>query len=65
MMTTKLCLQGEVVRKREAEMMKVKKDFDLLTVQHESSEASLRKRHQEAVNDLSDQVDYLTRSKNK
>jgi hypothetical protein len=42
----------EISRRREAELAKVKKDFELLTVQFESLEASLRKRHQEAMRDL-------------
>ena len=58
-------LQGEITRKRDAELNKVRKDFELLAVQHESAEASLRKRHQEAVGELSDQVDGLQRSKSK
>ena len=57
--------QSEITRKRDAEVTKLKKDIELVTVQHESSEASLRKRHQEAVNDLSEQVDALTRSRSK
>lgn len=58
-------LQTEVSRRRETEVMKIKKDFDLAMVQHESAEASLRKRHTDAVNELTDQVEYLTRGKSK
>lgn len=57
--------QSEISRRREGEVLKLKKDFELLVVQQESSEASLRKRHQEALNDLSDQVDFLGKSKSK
>lgn len=57
--------QGEATRRREQELTKLKKDFELLTVQHESSEASLRKRHQEALNELSDQVEHLNKHKAK
>ena len=45
--------------------MKLKKDMDLAMVQHESSEVSMRKRHQEVLADLNDQVDVLTRNKQK
>ena len=59
------CLQSEIARRREAEVAKLKKDFELLSVQHESSEASLRKRHQDAVNEMSEQIDFLNRNKAK
>ena len=58
-------LQMEINRKKDAEISKVRKDLELLTVQYESQEASLRKKHIEAVNDLSDQVDYLSKNKNR
>lgn len=57
--------QGEATRRREQELVKLKKDFELLSVQHESSEASLRKRHQEAVIELNDQVEQLNKYKAK
>ena len=57
--------QSEITRKRDAEVSKLKKDIDIVTVQYESSEASTRKRHQEAINDLSEQVDMLQRTKSK
>lgn len=58
-------LQGEATRRREQELVKLKKDFELLSVQHESAEASLRKRHQEALNELNDQVEQLNKYKAK
>lgn len=57
--------QSEINRKREQEVSKLRKDFELLTVQHESQEASLRKRHQDVVNDLSDQLEQLGRARSK
>jgi len=56
---------SETSRRREAEAIKIKKDFDLAIVQHESAEASLRKRNQEALNELQDQIEFLTRGKTK
>lgn len=58
-------MQSEATRRREQELIKIKKDFEILSVQHESSEASLRKRHQEAINELTDQVDQLSKYKAK
>ena len=61
-----MCLnQGEATRRREQELVKLRKDIELLTVQHESSEASLRKRHQEAINELNDQLEQLSKHRNK
>ncbi|MEH0879596.1 hypothetical protein V6M80_14930, partial [Enterococcus faecium] len=57
--------QIELNKKRESEINKLRKDLELSNATFEAAEASLRKRHQEAVNDLSDQVDYLTKQKNR
>jgi len=57
--------QAEASRRREAELAKLRKDYELLVVQHESSETSLRKRHQEAINELSAQIDQLNKHKSK
>ena len=43
----------------------MKKDLELMTIQYETSEASLKKRHQEAINDLTDQLEQLNRQRNK
>jgi len=67
-MFTTLCfvyVQSEITRRREYELVKVKKDLELLTVQQESSEASLRKRHQEALHELSDQLDQANKHRAK
>ena len=55
----------ELLKKREMEISKLRKDLELANAQFEAAEASLRKRHTEAINDLSDQVDYLTKQKNR
>ena len=59
------CVQMELLKKREMEISKLRKDLELANAQFEAAEASLRKRHTEAINDLSDQVDYLTKQKNR
>lgn len=58
-------VQIELNKKREYEISKLRKDIELNTVQFEAAEASLRKRMQETINDLSDQIDYLTKQKNR
>lgn len=57
--------QADMARKKDAEIQKLRKDLELLTIQYEGQEGSMRKKHQEAVNDLSDQVDYLSKTKNR
>jgi len=43
----------------------MKKDMELIIIQQETSEASLKKRHQETVNELTDQLEQLNRQRNK
>lgn len=57
--------QSELVRRREYELQKLKKEFELLSIQHETSEAALRKRHQETVCELTEQLELLGRNKSK
>jgi len=57
--------QSEISRRREHEVQKMKKDLELLSVQHETSEASLRKRHQEAINELTDQLEQSNKHRTK
>ena len=44
-------------------MSKLRKDLELVTTQFETQEVSLRKRHQEALNDLADQLEHMTKNK--
>lgn len=44
-------------------MVKLRKDLELANASYESTEASMRKRHQDALNDLADQLEYMTKSK--
>lgn len=60
-----LYLQQEMSKKREYEVNKLRKDLELANAQFESSEHSLRKRHTETVNDLSEQLEYVNKSKNR
>jgi len=57
--------QSEISRRREHEVQKIKKDLELMAVQHETSEASLRKRHQEALNELTDQLEQSNKQRAK
>ena len=58
-------MQSETVRKREQDLQKAKKEMDLLNVQYESNEQALKKRHQEQLNDVSDQLERANKQKSK
>ena len=58
-------LQADAVRKREQDLQKMKKEVELINVQHESNEQSLKKRHQEQINDFSDQLERANKQKSK
>jgi len=58
-------LQTELNRRREHELMKLKKDLELNIGEREMSEAALRKRHQDAVNELTQQLENTNRNRTK
>jgi len=55
----------EISRRREQEVQKLKKDFELFVIEHETAEASQRKRYQDTINELTDQLEHLNRNKSK
>ena len=57
--------QSEISRRREHEVQKLKKDLELILIERETSESSLKKRYQETINDLTDQLEQLNRQRNK
>ncbi len=52
-------------KKREAELQKLRRDLEEATLQHESTAATLRKKHADSVADLGEQIDNLQRVKQK
>ncbi|XP_016424666.1 myosin-7-like [Sinocyclocheilus rhinocerous] len=57
--------QIEMNKKREAELQKLRRDLEESTLQHESTAATLRKKHADSVADLGEQIDNLQRVKQK
>jgi len=55
----------ELNKKREAELLKLRRDLEEQAMQHEAVAASLRKKQQDAVNELSDQLDQVNKAKQK
>ncbi|KAG1661467.1 Myosin heavy chain, muscle [Nymphon striatum] len=57
--------QIELNKKREAEMAKLRRDLEESSVQHEAIMTALRKKHNDSVAEMSDQVEQLNKVKAK
>ena len=57
--------QIEVNKKREAELQKLRRDLEEAHVQNETAVATIRKKQQDAVTELSEQVEQLQKVKQK
>ncbi|XP_035730491.1 myosin heavy chain, muscle isoform X45 [Vespa mandarinia] len=55
--------QIELNKKREAELSKLRRDLEEANIQHEASLASLRKKHNDAVAEMGEQIDTLNKLK--
>jgi len=57
--------QIELNKKREAELQKLRKDLEESNIQHESIVNGLKKKHQDAVQEMNEQIDQLQKMKSK
>jgi len=57
--------QVELNKKREAEIQKLRKDLEEAHIQHETTLIGLKKKHQDAVAEMSEQIDQLSKMKGK
>jgi len=55
--------QLDLNKKRELELTKLRHDLEEANVQHEATATQLRKKHQDAVNEMSQQIEQLQKSK--
>ncbi|KAI6223717.1 hypothetical protein M3Y99_01432700 [Aphelenchoides fujianensis] len=55
--------QIEIAKKREAELSKLRRSLEEQHINHETALGSLRKKHNDAVAELSDQVEQLQKAK--
>ncbi|XP_069168163.1 myosin heavy chain, muscle-like [Procambarus clarkii] len=55
--------QIELNKKREAELVKLRRDLEESNIQHESALVILRKKHNDALAEMSEQVDHLNKMK--
>jgi len=59
------CAQLELNKKREAEIQKLRKDLEEAHIQQESTMHNLKRKHQDAIAEMSEQIDQLTKMKAK
>merc|ERR1719219_1553155 len=57
--------QLELNKKRENEVGKLRKDLEEARIQHESTLLNLKKKHQDAVSEMAEQIDQLSKMKGK
>merc|ERR1711962_826934 len=57
--------QIELNKKRENEIGKLRKDYEEANIQQEAIMMSLKKKHQDAIQEMSEQVDQLSKMKSK
>merc|ERR1712088_810273 len=57
--------QVELNKKREAEVNKLRKDLDEANIQQEATLMNLKRKHQDAVAEMSEQIDQLSKMKAK
>ncbi|XP_069988199.1 myosin heavy chain, muscle-like [Penaeus vannamei] len=57
--------QIELNKKREAELNKLRREYEEADIHHETAVANLRKRHNDAVAEMTDQIDHLNKMKAK
>ena len=58
-------LQMELNKKREAEVQKLRRDLEEAAIQQEATMLSLRKKHQDAISEMSEQIEQLNKLKSK
>merc|ERR1712168_1591142 len=57
--------QRELNKKREAEVQRMRKDLESAAIQQEATMINLKKKHQDAVAEMSEQIDQLSKMKSK
>merc|ERR1712168_732294 len=57
--------QIELNKKREAEVAKLRKDIEDVNIQHESILSNLKRKHQDAIQEMTEQIEQLQKMKSK
>jgi len=58
-------VQLEINRRKDQDFLKIKKELETVSSSHEVSESAFKKRHQEMINDLTEQLDRANKNKTK
>merc|ERR1739840_1043 len=58
-------LLSDLYKKRESEVAKIKRDVEESNIQHDAAVAAFRKKHNDAVAEMSEQLDHLAKLKQK
>merc|ERR1711936_599596 len=56
---------GELNKKRDAEVQKFRKDLEEAHIQQETILMNLKKKHQDAIQEMTEQIDQLSKMKSK
>ena len=57
--------QIELNKKRESELLKMRKDLEDANIQRDATVISLKKKQQDAISEMSEQIDQLSKMKAK
>merc|ERR1712098_898743 len=57
--------QIELNKKREAEVLRMRKDLEEINIQQEATVLSMKKKHQDAIMEVSEQIDQLGKLKSR
>jgi len=60
-----LLVQIDVNKKREAELQKLRRELEEAKAQGEAQAAAMRKKQQDSVNELTEQIDQVQKAKQK
>lgn len=60
-----LCIQAETIKKREAEYFKLQRDLEDVQTQNEIHLGSFRKKQQDQINQLTEQLDQQYKARQK
>ena len=52
-------------KKKDMEISKLKKDLELIYIQHETEMSNLKKKHQDLINELNDQLEKANKNKHR
>ena len=57
--------QIDLNKKREQELIRIRREMEEITLQNESQIASLRKKEKDTANEMADQIDQLNKVKSR